>query len=145
MTEPAPDIAEIHALLSDLLPETQTAAGRLRDGAADRAITQAMRRYEQDCPTLGVAPSAVIPNADRQAVASLAASFLLDQLAVATAGDGDPTIASDSTDHRGASDRYAARARAARAAYEERISRHPRGAAHITLPEPSRRLLRGLT
>lgn len=62
-----------------------------------------------------------IPAADAPAVANLAASFLLEQLAVATAGDTDSTIPADAVDHKGASERYAARARTARKVYDDHV------------------------
>ncbi len=80
-----------------------------------------------------------IPEADRAAVAALAASSLLEQLAVATAGDTDSTIPTDSVDHKSASDRYAARARAARKVYDDHMGgagvvRPVGAAAEIGLP-----------
>lgn len=81
-----------------------------------------------------------IPEADRAAVASLAASALLEQLAVATAGDTDSTLPTDTVDHKSASDRYAARARAARKVYDDHLGgdagvvRPVGAAAEIGLP-----------
>ncbi|NYZ17063.1 hypothetical protein HL658_31355 [Azospirillum sp. RWY-5-1] len=89
-----------------------------------------------------------IPEADRLAVASLAASLLLEQLAAATAGDTDTTIPADAVDHRGASDRYAARARSARKAYDDHLSAsgpapgRSAGASASIAWEPRRGLLR---
>lgn len=63
-----------------------------------------------------------ITDADTGAVAALAASLLLEQLAATVAGDTDPTIPADSVDHKSASDRYAARARAARKIYDDHLA-----------------------
>jgi hypothetical protein len=70
-----------------------------------------------------------IPSEDRAAVAALAASALLEQLAVATAGDTDSTIPSDSVDHKTMSDRYAARARAVRKVYDDHLGALDAGGA----------------
>lgn len=71
-----------------------------------------------------------IPDPHRLAVASLAAAQLLDALAAATAGDTDSSIAADSADHRGASDRYASRAKVARKVYDDTLA--------ASGPEPGR-------
>ncbi|SMH62844.1 hypothetical protein [Azospirillum agricola] len=205
--------SDIEALIADLVQED----ARLRAGAVDRAIDEAVRRYAKDRPRVLVAdtvstgdyllavpagwedgsrilslewpvganPPAIrrpgaltlyaspdgprlqckvlppadgvtvritfsvghrltgsddtIPEGDRTAVASLAASTLLEQLAVATAGDTDSTIPADTVDHKTASDRYAARARAARKVYDDHLGGaagvvRPVGAAEVGLP-----------
>ncbi len=185
--------SDIEELVADLVPDVS----RLRDGAVDRALDEAVRRYSKDRPrrlvrdcvatggallippagweaesrivavewpvgtipptirrpgdvvpyhqpdatirlqcrtvpppgpgdtvrlTFTVAHSAdSVPVDDRTAVAALAAATLLEQLAVATAGDTDSTISTDSADHKTASDRYAARARAARKVYDDHL------------------------
>jgi len=188
---------DIEALVGDMTGDT----ARLRDGAVDRAIDEAVRRYSKDRPRpmtadiagtgahIMVAPPGwevasritavewpadrdppvrrsagsivpydghagprllaragsppapgetvritftashrltdavnTIPDADIGAVAALAASLLLEQLAAAVAGDTDPTIPADSVDHKSASDRYAARARAARKIYDDHLA-----------------------
>lgn len=92
-----------------------------------------------------------VPAADCAAVAYLAASLLLEQLAVATAGDTDSTIPADAVDHKTTSDRYAARARAARKIYDDHLGGAADGAvlrpvgaaAEVGLPAGRRGLLRG--
>lgn len=134
--------AEIEALLEDFVPGgAAVAAGRLRPGAAGRAVAAALSRYAKDRPDWEAGGE--VPAADRLAVAALAASLLLEQLAVAAAGDTGSTILADSVDHGSVSDRYAARARAARRIYDDQIGGAPQGAASVALPARPGLLLRG--
>ncbi len=69
-----------------------------------------------------------IPVGDREAVASYAAAMLLDQLAAFFAGASDSTIGADAVDHRSRSAEFAARARALRKSYYDRLGLDPKRA-----------------
>lgn len=62
-----------------------------------------------------------VPSAYREAVAAMAASVLLDQLASAAINDGDATIAADASSRRSRSAEYAARARQWQQRYQELV------------------------
>lgn len=62
-----------------------------------------------------------VPFAEREAVASYAASLVLDQLSSLFSGDTDSTIQADSVDHNNKASQYAARARAMRKRYYDEL------------------------
>lgn len=121
---------ELTNLVADLVGD---AAVRLRDGASERALDQAIAAYAVDRPVDCAEAGDSVPLVHRLPVAGLAASLLLEQLAVLAAGDGDSTITADSVDHKSASELYAARARAAKRLYDDRIGITPVGAAEVAI------------
>lgn len=79
-----------------------------------------------------------VPATDREAVASYAAAILFDQVAAATSGDGNPSIAADTVNHAAKPENYAKRAERLRARYYDLIGLDPkRGkAASVTVTRP---------
>lgn len=81
-----------------------------------------------------------IPPAHARGVACLAASVLCGQLAAYYATEGAPTIAADTTDHRGKTERYRAREKDLRAEYlrivgvPDRVTTPRAASATVELP-----------
>lgn len=69
--------------------------------------------------------SDTIPADDREAVSSLAAALLLDQLAARFAGASEPTIGADAIDHGSKSGEYARRAAGLRKRYQQLLKIDP--------------------
>lgn len=82
-----------------------------------------------------------IPAMDREPLASLAASILLDQLSRLYANEGDSTISADAVDRRSKADVYRSLAKAARQRYYDALAidpnRRPAAGVAVNLSLPS--------
>lgn len=139
-------------MLSDLRTQVddlvQDDTGKVSIDGRDRAIVSALTRLSEDRPRADGSPHVVsdtedtVPGDQREAVASYAASLLLDGLSAKACGNTDSTISADSVNRTSQAAEYAARARTYRKRYAELLklddSASPAGSGAVTA-WPSRR------